>query len=83
MTNLKSLKKSIASTESLQSIVTTMKAHASTQIHQFERAAQASVSYRRVLDTALAVLLADEEKKTANNGTVTGQSISSSVLIMD
>lgn len=68
MTNLKSLKKSIASTESLQSIVTTMKAHASTQIHQFERAAQASVSYRRVLDTALAVLLADEEKKTANNG---------------
>ena len=67
MTNLKSLKKSIASTESLQSIVTTMKAHASTQIHQFERAAQASVSYRRVLDTALAVLLADEERKTANN----------------
>lgn len=66
MTNLKSLKKSIASTESLQSIVTTMKAHASTQIHQFERAAQASVSYRRVLDTALSILLADEEKKITN-----------------
>lgn len=54
------------SAESMQSIVTTMKAHASTQIHQFERAAQASVKYRRVLDTALAVLLADEEKKPVN-----------------
>lgn len=65
MSNLKALKKSITSTESLQSIVTTMKAHASTQIHQFERAAQASVSYRRVLDTALSMLLAEDDRKTA------------------
>ncbi len=64
MENLQTIKSSINSTESLQSIVSTMKAHASSVITQFQNAAAASMAYRRVLDRALYVVLTtgDDEK---------------------
>ena len=62
MQNLQSLKKGLESTESLKTIVTTMKAHAATNIVQFESAAKASMRYRSILDMALYVLLSQEEE---------------------
>ncbi len=62
MQNLQSLKKSLESTESLKTIVTTMKAHAATNIVQFESAAKASMRYRSILDMALYVLLSQEDE---------------------
>ncbi len=64
MENLQTIKRSINSTESLQSIVSTMKAHASSVITQFQNAAAASMAYRHVLDRALYVVLTtgDAEK---------------------
>jgi len=63
MQNLQSLKRSITSAKNLQSIVTTMKAHASANITQFEQAAKASMSYKEVLDKALYVVLSQENGK--------------------
>ncbi|OPL09565.1 MAG: hypothetical protein AVO33_00280 [delta proteobacterium ML8_F1] len=62
MENLQSIKRSINSTESLQTIVSTMKAHASSVITQFQNAAEASMAYRHVLDRALYVVLNNEEQ---------------------
>lgn len=62
MRTLQSLNRSISSAESLQSIVTTMKAHASTNIIQFQNAAKASERYRVVLDKALYVVLSSKEE---------------------
>lgn len=77
MQNLHSLKKRISSTESLQSIVTTMKAHASANIAQFEHAADASMIYRSVLDKALYVALSADQgsaqvalQETKNGNTI-------------
>lgn len=57
MKNLQSMKKTIDSTSNLYSIVNTMKAHASTNIIQFQQASSASMAYRLVLDKALYVVL--------------------------
>lgn len=62
MKNLRSIQEKIISTESLRSIVTSMKAHASANIVQFEHAAKASDTYREVLDMALYVALLKERK---------------------
>lgn len=63
MQSLQSIKESINSTENLQSIVSTMKAHASSNINQFQNAAKASMEYRRVLDMSLYVVLSEEEEE--------------------
>lgn len=62
MQTLQSLKKSIDSAGNLQSVVGTMKAHASSNITQFQNAARASMEYRKVLDKALYVILSQEEE---------------------
>ena len=62
MQSLQGLKESINSAENLQSIVSTMKAHASSNINQFQKAAQASMQYRDVLDMSLYIVLSKEEE---------------------
>lgn len=62
MQGLQAIKKSINSAENLQSIVSTMKAHASSNINQFQNAAKASMEYRKVLDMSLYVVLAEEDE---------------------
>jgi F-type H+-transporting ATPase subunit gamma len=62
MQGLQGLKKSIDSAGNLKSIVGTMKAHASSNINQFQNAAKASKEYRRVLDMSLYVVLSAEEE---------------------
>lgn len=61
MQGLQGLKRSIDSAENLQSIVSTMKAHASSSINQFQNAARASMEYRKILDMSLYIVLSDEE----------------------
>lgn len=63
MQGLQGIKKSIESAENLESIVSTMKAHASSNINQFQNAAKASMEYRRVLDMSLYVILSQEEEE--------------------
>lgn len=62
MPGLQDIKRSINSAEGLQSIVGTMKAHASSNINQFQDAARASREYRNVLDMSLFVVLSEEEE---------------------
>jgi len=62
MEGLQVIKKNINSTENLKSIVSTMKAHASSNINQFQNAARASMEYRKVLDMSLFVVLSEEEE---------------------
>lgn len=62
MQGLQGLKKSIDSAGNLKSIVGTMKAHASSNINQFQNAAKASGQYRRVLDMSLHVVLSAEDE---------------------
>lgn len=62
MRTLQSLNRSINSAKSLESIVTTMKAHASSNIIQFQNAAKASERYRVVLDKALFVVFSSREE---------------------
>lgn len=62
MPGLQAIKSSINSAENLQSIVSTMKAHASSNINQFQNAANASREYRKVLDMSLYVVLSQEEE---------------------
>ena len=63
MQGLQGLKKSIDSAGNLKSIVGTMKAHASSNINQFQNAAKASREYRRVLDMSLHVVLSGEDEE--------------------
>lgn len=62
MQGLQGIKNSIDSAENLQSIVSTMKAHASSNITQFQNAARASREYRKILDMSLYVVLSEEEE---------------------
>lgn len=62
MAGLQAIKKSIHSAENLKTIVSTMKAHASANINQFQNAAKASMEYRSVLDLSLFVVLSQEEE---------------------
>ena len=62
MEGLQEIKKNINSTVNLKAIVNTMKAHASSNINQFQNAAKASMEYRNVLDMSLFVVLSDEEE---------------------
>lgn len=61
MSGLHDLKKNIESAENLKTIVSTMKAHASSNINQFKNAARASMTYRQVLDMSLFVVLSEDE----------------------
>ncbi len=61
MQGLQGIKESINSAENLQSIVSTMKAHASSNINQFQNAAQASMEYRRILDMSLYIVLSEDD----------------------
>lgn len=61
MSGLEGIKKSIDSAEGLRTIVNTMKAHASSNINQFQNAAKASMEYRKVLDMSLYVVLSNED----------------------
>lgn len=62
MESLQKLQSNINSAENLQSIVSTMKAHASSNITQFQNAAKASKSYRDVLDKSLYIVFSEEEQ---------------------
>lgn len=62
MKNLQIIEKEIKSAKSLQSIVNTMKAFASSNISQFQKAASASWRYKENLDKALYVVLLEAEK---------------------
>lgn len=62
MQGLQAIKKSINSAENLRSIVSTMKAHASANINQFQNAAKSSMEYRSVLDMSLYVVLSGEDE---------------------
>ena len=62
MEGLQEIKKNINSTVNLKAIVNTMKAHASSNINQFQNAAKASMEYRNVLDMSLFVVLSEEEE---------------------
>lgn len=75
MRTLQSLNRSISSAESLHSIVTTMKAHASTNIIQFQNAAKASERYRVVLDKALYVVLTSREESVSSPESLSGVTI--------
>lgn len=75
MENLQTIKRSINSAESLQSIVSTMKAHASSVIAQFQNAAAASMAYRHVLDRGLYVVLTTEEETKTRQQEVKGSDI--------
>ncbi|MDW7671753.1 MAG: FoF1 ATP synthase subunit gamma [Bacillota bacterium] len=75
MENLQSIKRSINSAESLQSIVSTMKAHASSVITQFQNAAAASMAYRHVLDRGLYVVLTTDEEQTPRQHDAKGSDI--------
>jgi len=61
MKNLQSLKKSLNSAQNLYTIVNTMKIHATTNINQFQQAADASMQYRQVLNKALSVVIKHRE----------------------
>jgi len=61
MKNLQTLKKSLASARNLFTIVNTMKLHATTNINQFQQAADASMQYRQVLNKALSVVMKKRE----------------------
>ena len=75
MENLQTIKRSINSTESLQSIVSTMKAHASSVITQFQNAAAASMAYRHVLDRGLYVVLTTDDEAKPHQQQVKGSDI--------
>jgi F-type H+-transporting ATPase subunit gamma len=62
MEGLQAIRKSIESAENLKTVVSTMKAHASSNIHQFQNAAKASMEYRQVLDMSLFIVLSEEEE---------------------
>ncbi len=62
MEGLQEIKKNINSTVNLKAIVNTMKAHASSNINQFQNAAKASMEYRNVLDMSLFVVLSQEDE---------------------
>ena len=61
MKNLQTLKKSLASARNLFTIVNTMKLHATTNINQFQQAADASMQYRQILNKALSVVMKKRE----------------------
>lgn len=58
MESLQDLQKAIDSAKSLQSLVKTMKAYASSNINQFQKAAKASLDYKEVLDKSLHIVFA-------------------------
>ncbi|HAE62167.1 MAG TPA: hypothetical protein DCG38_07545 [Eubacteriaceae bacterium] len=62
MQSLQSLQHKLESATNLISIVRTMKAHASSNISQFQHAAQASSKYRNILDMALHVVLSEDNE---------------------
>lgn len=62
MQGLQGIKKSIDSAENLRTIVSTMKAHASANINQFQNAAKASMEYRSILDMSLFIVLSEDEE---------------------
>lgn len=58
MEDLQAIKRQINSAEQLHTIVSTMKAYATANINAFQNAATAAMTYRKVLDKGLYVILA-------------------------
>lgn len=75
MQGLQGIKESLNSAQTLQSIVRTMKAHASSNINQFQHAAKASMEYRRTLDMSLYIVLSDEDVILPLEETMKGQTL--------
>lgn len=75
MKNLQSMKKTIDTASNLYSIVNTMKAHASTNIIQFQQAHRASMAYRLVLDKALYVVLRQNPDENLKKPLVKGKKL--------
>lgn len=74
MEGLQKIEKDIHSAKNLQSIVGTMKAHASSNIAQFQRAAKASWEYKEVLNKSLHIVLSEDEQ-FQNQENVEGRSL--------
>jgi F-type H+-transporting ATPase subunit gamma len=75
MEGLQAIRKSIGSAENLKTVVSTMKAHASSNINQFQNAAKASMEYRNVLDMSLYVVLSEEENVAPPDNENGGQTL--------
>ncbi len=72
MEGLQAIRRSIESAENLKTVVGTMKAHASSNINQFQNAAKASMEYRSVLDMSLYVVLTSDEPMVLQDDSDTG-----------
>ena len=68
MEDLQSIKKRINSAGNLQTIVSTMKAHASSSINEFQNAADASMNYRKILDKGIYIILSKDKKIRTSQG---------------
>ncbi len=67
MSSTQNIKRMINSAENLKSIVGTMKAYASSNIVQFQTAANASMEYNEIINMSLYIVLSKEkEKKTTS-----------------
>lgn len=75
MRSLKSIQSSIKSASGLESIVTTMKAYASSNIMHFEKAAYASHAYGEVLEASLYMLFAQADEPLPDLSEARGQTI--------
>lgn len=64
MEDLQSIKNRINSAGNLQTIVSTMKAHASSNINEFQNAADSSMNYRKILDMGIYIILSKDKKIT-------------------
>ena len=64
METAESLRRTIAVTEELQSVVKTMKALAGVNIRQYERAAHAVAEYNRTVEMGLQIALAPAARRT-------------------
>ena len=62
MEDLQSIKKRIDSAGNLQTIVSTMKAHASSNINEFQNAAESSKDYRKILDMGIHIILSKDKE---------------------
>lgn len=76
MEDLQSIKKRIDSAGNLQTIVSTMKAHASSNINQFQNAAFSSMNYRRILDMGLYIVLSKDQDMNISEKQKDGSTVS-------
>ncbi len=75
MEDLQTIKKRIDSADNLQTIVSTMKAHASSSITEFQNAADASMKYREILDKGIYIILSKDKKTRTSQKNKEGSTI--------